>query len=87
MTACLSAQKRKDLTAAEGHVLLVEYMEEDPLLLGRPGPLCRLSLSLHQCFFEPLCLGISADLRCAKCLAWSLMWFHCLLWIQATSVP
>ncbi|KAK9809275.1 hypothetical protein WJX73_000079 [Symbiochloris irregularis] len=29
--------KRKDLTAGEGHVLLVEYMEEEPLLLGRPG--------------------------------------------------
>ncbi len=30
-------QKKKDLTAAEGHVVLLEYLEEQPLLLARPG--------------------------------------------------
>lgn len=30
-------QRRKDLTLVEGHVVLLEYMEERPLLLSRPG--------------------------------------------------
>ena len=30
-------QKKKDLTAGEGHVVLLEYLEEQPLLLARPG--------------------------------------------------
>eukprot|EP00884_Botryococcus_braunii_P021299 jgi/Botrbrau1/7853/Bobra.9_2s0029.1 len=29
--------KRKDLTSKQGHTLLIEYVEEHPLLLGRPG--------------------------------------------------
>lgn len=37
------AQKKKDLTAAEGHVLLLEYLEEHPLLLSRPAMGARLS--------------------------------------------
>ena len=37
------AQKKKDLTAAEGHVLLLEYLEEAPLLLARPGMGARLT--------------------------------------------
>lgn len=32
-----SPQKKKDLTAAEGHIVLLEYLEEQPLLLARPG--------------------------------------------------
>ena len=32
-----SLQKKKDLTAVEGHVVLLEYLEEQPLLLARPG--------------------------------------------------
>lgn len=35
--ACHHLQKKKDLTAAEGHVVLLEYLEERPLLLSRPG--------------------------------------------------
>lgn len=31
------AQKKKDLTAADGHLILVEYLEERPLLLSRQG--------------------------------------------------
>lgn len=34
---CHDLQKKKDLTAAEGHVVLLEYLEERPLLLSRPG--------------------------------------------------
>ncbi|KAL0025336.1 hypothetical protein WJX79_008358 [Trebouxia sp. C0005] len=30
-------QKRKDLSATEGHVLLLEYFEEFPLMLSHPG--------------------------------------------------
>lgn len=30
-------QKAKQLTAADGHIMLLEYMEEHPLLLSRPG--------------------------------------------------
>lgn len=30
-------QKRKDLSATEGHVMALEYMEETPLMLNRPG--------------------------------------------------
>lgn len=30
-------QKAKQLTAADGHVVLLEYVEENPLLLSRPG--------------------------------------------------
>ena len=32
-------QRRKDLTAAEGHVVLLEYFEEFPLFLSHPGQL------------------------------------------------
>lgn len=37
LTAYCVLQKRKDLTATEGHVLALEYMEETPLILNRPG--------------------------------------------------
>lgn len=30
-------QRRKDLTATEGHVVLLEYFEEYPLMLSHPG--------------------------------------------------
>ena len=33
---CL-VQKSKQLTAADGHIVLLEYMEEHPPLLSRPG--------------------------------------------------
>ena len=36
-TACMRVQKKRDLGGAEGHILLLEYLEERPLLLGRPG--------------------------------------------------
>ena len=36
-------QRRKDLTAVEGHVVLLEYFEEFPLLLGHPGMGARLT--------------------------------------------
>lgn len=36
-------QKRKDLTGMDGHLLLLEYMEENPLLIGYPGRLVRVS--------------------------------------------
>ena len=36
-------QKRKDLTATEGHVVLLEYFEEFPMLLGHPGMGARLT--------------------------------------------
>ena len=32
-------QKRKDLSLLDGHVILLEFMEETPLLLARPGTL------------------------------------------------
>ena len=35
--AAAAAQKRRDLSCEEGHVVLLEYVEEMPLLLGRPG--------------------------------------------------
>ena len=31
------AQKKENLTLMDDHVLLVEYLEEHPLLLSRPG--------------------------------------------------
>lgn len=35
---CVSVvQRKKDLTAVEGHIVLLEYLEERPLLLSRPG--------------------------------------------------
>lgn len=37
MIASPDVQKKKDLTAAEGHVVMLEYLEEQPLLLARPG--------------------------------------------------
>lgn len=37
LMAGLVLQKRKDLTATDGHVLALEYMEETPLMLNRPG--------------------------------------------------
>ena len=32
-----AAQRRKDLTATEGHIIALEYVEETPLMLNRPG--------------------------------------------------
>ena len=32
-----AVQKKQDLTAVEGHIVLLEYLEEKPLLLSRPG--------------------------------------------------
>ncbi len=31
-------QKKKDLQPLDGHVLLLEYWEEHPALVARPGP-------------------------------------------------
>jgi Protein of unknown function (DUF3591) len=36
-SVCLLMQKKKELTPTNGHVVLLEYTEEHPLLLGRPG--------------------------------------------------
>lgn len=59
-------QKRKDLTASEGHVLLLEYFEEFPLMLSHPGKIFTLfawcsflsavKSSCWQHFCEMLCL-------------------------------
>ncbi|KAK9820491.1 hypothetical protein WJX72_010852 [[Myrmecia] bisecta] len=35
--------KKKDLTARDGHIVLLEYVEEHPLLLARPGMGVRLT--------------------------------------------
>ncbi|CAL8462032.1 g1563 [Coccomyxa elongata] len=35
--------KKQDLTAVEGHIVLLEYLEEKPLLLSRPGMGVRLT--------------------------------------------
>lgn len=42
--ACV-VQKRKDLTGMDGHLILLEYMEESPLLVGYPGKMHRIHLS------------------------------------------
>lgn len=47
-------QKKKDLTVAEGHLVLLEYLEERPLLLARPGDTCAGHLHLD------LALGLSS---------------------------
>lgn len=50
MSAALrGAQKKKDLTAVEGHIVLAEYMEENPLLLSRPGMGVRLTTYYRKC--------------------------------------
>lgn len=46
--ACIM-QKRKDLTGMDGHLVLLEYMEESPLLIGYPG---EVLLNEHN---SPLC--------------------------------
>ena len=40
-----AVQKTKQLTATDGHILLLEYAEEHPLLLSRPGTL----VQSHAC--------------------------------------
>ena len=40
-------QKKKDLTVAEGHRVLLEYLEERPLLLARPGNTCAVLTHGH----------------------------------------
>ena len=37
---CGCLQNKRDLTAMNGHILLLEFMEERPLLLGEGGELC-----------------------------------------------
>ena len=48
-TALSCAQKKKDLTAVKGHIVLAEYMEEHPLLLSRPGMGVRLTSYFRKC--------------------------------------
>ena len=40
-----AVQKTKQLTAVDGHIVLLEYTEEHPLLLSRPGTL----INSHAC--------------------------------------
>lgn len=52
----IALQKTKQLTASDGHVLLLEYLEETPLLLSRPGQMnspAKVSRLLGQKHFEP----------------------------------
>lgn len=39
----MPVQKTKQLTACDGHLILLEYLEEAPLLLSRPGMSVRLA--------------------------------------------
>ena len=66
MLSIMRMQKRKDLTASEGHVLLLEYFEEYPLMLSHPGKIFTLfawcsclSAVISSCWqhvYEMLCL-------------------------------
>ena len=51
----LFAQKKKDLTAAEGHVVLLEYLEEQPLLLARPGMCTHSDCLPGPCSTKSMC--------------------------------
>ena len=52
-------QRRKDLTATEGHVVLLEYFEEFPLMLSHPGWCCIIALSLLVCVLWVTCMTAS----------------------------
>ena len=59
-------QRKKDLTVAEGHVLLVEYVEEKPVLLSRPGTHTHsggMHVNLGRRCHKPYCLIFLFDLR------------------------
>ena len=53
--ACDCLQNKRDLTAMNGHILLLEFMEERPLLLGEGGEVvvlrnaCPVSPCLVNC--------------------------------------
>lgn len=47
--------KRPELSAGSGHVLLVEYLEEEPALLGRMGMGMRLVRRCCCCCCCSLC--------------------------------
>lgn len=45
----LQLQKRKELAHTDGHVLLLEYFEEHPPLLARPGETVSVHFDLLSC--------------------------------------
>ncbi len=64
-------QKRKDLSATEGHVLLLEYFEEFPLMLSHPGSTnMRLLVCCSICHVAwcELSCGVSVLLTLLTCL-------------------
>ncbi len=54
---CVSyfAGKKNELTARDGHVLLLEYLEEQPPLIGRPGMGVKL-LTYYKVRTETMCI-------------------------------
>ena len=52
-------QKKKDLTVAEAHLVLLEYLEERPLLLARPGNTC--AGLTHGHLHSDRALGLSSN--------------------------
>lgn len=55
-------QRRKDLTATEGHVVLLEYFEEHPLMLSHPGSLSVACHFLFTCLWKPQMMLLVASL-------------------------